>query len=1505
MAGGGVMVAPPPGGAHRPASPDSTGRRLGRGLGSTLFSALLGLAPHPFLTAAPLALPLLIAFAPEAQAQTTTLVSNTGERASTSTGGDMRGTQFTTGANSTGYTISSVDVLIRDATAAPTVTIRANGTNPTGTVIATLTAPATFTANAVNTYTAPANTVLNANTTYWLRVDATSSGKIGITSSNSETGATGWSIANGSRILFSGSWTVSNLSHIFAITGQANPITPTVSFAAASGTVGESGGTRNVAVSISPAPTANITVNYTVGGTAGSSDFSISGSGTVTVAANATSVNIPVGITDDSVAENSETVILTLSSGTGYAVGTGNVHTLTITDNDTAGLVFSATSLTVAEESSGTYTVRLASEPTGTVTVTVGGATGEVTVDTDSGTDGNQTTLTFSSSNWNTAQPVTVAAGEDADTANDSATLSHTATGGGYNSVTGNVAVTVTDNDTAGLVFSATSLTVAEESSGSYTVRLATQPTGTVTVTVGGATGEVTVDTDSGTDGNQNTLTFSSSNWNTAQPVTVAAGEDADTANDSATLSHTATGGGYNSVTGNVAVTVTDNDSPNTAPTVANAIADQSATAGTAFSFAFPANTFADADNDSLSYSATKGDDSALPGWLTFTAASRAFSGTPQAGNVGTLTVKVTADDGNGGSVSDTFNIVVNAAPPALSISGDGAVTEGSEAVFTVTASAAQGGSQLVLYILSDATGSDFLDDALEGDNGSFLFPRNETSYSLRIATTDDSVEEQSGDITVTLRLRNGSNYVLGSPFSATVRVNDDDSGTPPPPPEPVEPVVTLPRVSISGGGAVTEGGDAVFTLTVSPPPPAGETVTVAVQVSQSGRVVASGESGRRTVVVDDRGAASFTVTTSDDAVDEPDGAVIVTVRNGNGYRVGSRSSASVGVNDDDPGLVPSTVSLAVLRGGAGRFSLKLDTAPTATVTVTVSVSDGKGWMVDTDPGSPGKQTTLLFTPTNWNQPQEVVVSAGQEGEGVATVVINASGGDYEGLRAAIRVEVVEQDQGTATEAAKGWQVRFGRTVAQQVVDAVQDRLTAAPSPVGLHLTVAGEDLSGMPLEENEGALAKVLGFETVTTGQVMQDSAFSFSPPSPSPTAAPTAAPPAAAGAAEDGEGAEVGEGGGPRLAVWGGGALSSFRGTEQPLSLDGNVGTALLGADWRTEQWQAGAALSHSWGNGSYTGEDDGHGAGKISSAVMTGLFPYGRYALSPRLGIWAVAGYGWGRLSLTPDGSKREYQPDATMVMGAVGLDGLLIDGGTAGLSLSTTTDLLNLKTSTTAVDDLSSTEGNISRLRVGLEAVRPFPLPNDASLLPSLEVGIRHDGGDAESGFGLEVGAALAWHDPQRGISAELEGRSLVTHVEEEFRQQGMAVSFAWEPDPTNRGPSLSMGHTMGATASGMDALLSPTVLEGGGASASNGHQFKAQLAYGFPTANDRLTLTPAVALALSPTTNTTSLRWSLAPYSPHQSQTQPWQLSLEGTRQQTNSTTSSVDHSLMLNTSLTF
>ena len=99
---------------------------------------------------------------------------------------------------------------------------------------------------------------------------------------------------------------------------------------------------------------------------------------------------------------------------------------------------------------------------------------------------------------------------------------------------------------------------------------------------------------------------------------------------------------------------------------MANAIPDQSATAGTAFSYVFPANTFSDADTgDTLSYTATKTDDTALPTWLAFAASTRTFSGTPQAADAGTVAVKVTASDGNGGSVSDAFDITVIISVPS------------------------------------------------------------------------------------------------------------------------------------------------------------------------------------------------------------------------------------------------------------------------------------------------------------------------------------------------------------------------------------------------------------------------------------------------------------------------------------------------------------------------------------------------------------------------------------------------------------------------------------------------------------------------------------------------------------------------------------------------------------------------------------------------------------------------------------------------------------------------
>ena len=111
---------------------------------------------------------------------------------------------------------------------------------------------------------------------------------------------------------------------------------------------------------------------------------------------------------------------------------------------------------------------------------------------------------------------------------------------------------------------------------------------------------------------------------------------------------------------------------------------------------------------------------------------------------------------------------------------------------------------------------------------------------------------------------------------------------------------------------------------------------------------------------------------------------------------------------------------------------------------------------------------------------------------------------------------------------------------------------------------------------------------------------------------------------------------------------------------------------------------ALTACGGGGGYEAENGMEGE---ITTTMTGLYPYGRYALTPR-GIWATAGYGWGNLSLTSEGTK--YNPATKMTMAAAGMDGLLLDGGAEGLSLSTIADVLTVKTAA-AVDGLPARRG----------------------------------------------------------------------------------------------------------------------------------------------------------------------------------------------------------------------
>ena len=183
-------------------------------------------------------------------------------------------------------------------------------------------------------------------------------------------------------------------------------------------------------------------------------DYGTVGSLTLTISAGQTTgtTSFQLNPTDDDLDEGNETLTV---SGTTTAPGLSvTAATVTIRDNDTAGVTVSPTTLSVAEgdTTGGGYTLVLDSQPTASVVVTVSGHAGsEVSL--------NRTTLTFTALNWATAQTVRVTAGGDADAIDDTVRLSHSAASSDsdYQGIAiGEVAVTVDDDDTASTVVALT-----------------------------------------------------------------------------------------------------------------------------------------------------------------------------------------------------------------------------------------------------------------------------------------------------------------------------------------------------------------------------------------------------------------------------------------------------------------------------------------------------------------------------------------------------------------------------------------------------------------------------------------------------------------------------------------------------------------------------------------------------------------------------------------------------------------------------------------------------------------------------------------------------------------------------------------------------------------------------------------------------------------------------------------------------------------------------------------
>ena len=224
-----------------------------------------------------------------------------------------------------------------------------------------------------------------------------------------------------------------------------------------------------------------------------------------------------------------------------------------------------------------------------------------------------------------------------------------------------------------------------------------------------------------------------------------------------------------------------------------------------------------------------------------------------------------------------------------------------------------------------------------------------------------------------------------------------------------------------------------------------------------------------------------------------------------------------------------------------------------------------------------------------------------------------------------------------------------------------------------------------------------------------------------------------------------------------------------------------------------------------------------------------------------------------------------------MSALGGRSVLLEApADGGLELAATSDAMLVQTTSDEVrgsgGSLAAAEADVTRLRIGLEG----SWRGIGALEPSFEIGLRQDGGDAETGFGADIGAGLAWTAPERGIAAEVRARGLLTHEDSSFKERGFAGSFTWDPDPaSDLGPSLALRQTVGAQAyGGVDALLRPDSAEELIAASDDeddlrNRRLKATLGYGLSTFGGRYVTTPALGFGLTEAEREYSHGWRLA------------------------------------------
>ena len=692
--------------------------------------------------------------------------------------------------------------------------------------------------------------------------------------------------------------------------------------------------------------------------------------------------------------------------------------TVTVTDDDGEMVVSRSGALALTEGSSGTYNVKLKGQPaTGQVAVirVSSGDGNVVSVNKTGGTAGASQDLTFTNSNWNTDQAITLTAEQDNDAADPSAvTITHavidasTTASEFHDAADVAFAVNVSDDDGGIVVSQSATLTIAEGSSGTYNVKLKGQPaTGQVVVVrvSSGDDGAVKVNKTGGTAAAHHDLTFTNSDWNTNQAVTLTGEQDDDSDDESVTITHAVrnaqtTANEFDDATDvTFTAAVTDDESVEVRVSATSLTVTEATGSGRTATFTVRLGskptadvvigvsgddgsegsvsplqlTFTQSDwNQTQTVTVTAVDDDVDDGNVDWdvTLASPTSADTDYSGlSSETVDVSTTDDDTKGVTVSATAVTVTEAAGAGRSTTYTVVLDSEPTANVTVTPSS---GSTSVAEVTTSRT-----------DN-TLVFTANnwDTAQDVTVTGVDNAVDESSDQTTTISHAvtgATGSDYASGvTAASVSVTLTDDDSK---------RVIISKSSETINESGA---GNSFVYTIKLGSQPTG--TVTVSVSAPSG---IATLDTTSLTFEANDNSnkiwsrAQNVTVTAVDNNVDDAtarSGDVTHTVT-GADYASGVPTPGSVTVtltDDDTAGVSVSESSVSVTEQGSGvDYTVVLTSEPSANVTVDISSGDADV-KVATGSGTATGSLTLTFTPTGtgiWSTAQTVTVTAADDAD--------------------------------------------------------------------------------------------------------------------------------------------------------------------------------------------------------------------------------------------------------------------------------------------------------------------------------------------------------------------------------------------------------------------------------------------------------------------------------------------------------------------------------------------